>query len=143
MTNYGKLIPTGGGEDIPLRKDRVLVGRREDCDIVLRFNNVSGHHCRLILDSGYWFVHDLDSRNGTKVNGYRVTHRKRLDPSTILSIAKHQYEIRYDPEECGAAGPPPADDSDLDSVLRTSLLERSGLQRREGTSGKNKSRDDL
>lgn len=138
MTNYGRLIPTGGGEEIPLRKDRVTIGRRENCDVVLRFANVSGEHCRLVLDSGYWFVNDLDSRNGTKVNGYRVAQRKRLDPGNILAVAKHQFEIRYDPEECGAAGPPPADDDHFEAVFRSSLLERSGLQRRDGEAGKNK-----
>ena len=123
-------MPTGGGDSIPLRKNLVIVGRRENCDVVLRFPNVSSQHCQLILDSGYWFVKDMDSRNGIKVNGYRVTSRKRLDPGVILSIAKHQYEVRYDPEELGAVGAPPADDDSIESVLRSSLLERSGLQRR-------------
>ena len=67
MANYGFLVPTGGGEDIPLKKDRILIGRRDNCDIVLRFANVSGQHCRLTLEQGYWFIKDLDSRNGTKV----------------------------------------------------------------------------
>lgn len=141
MASFGRLIPTGGGEEIPLRKDRILIGRRENCDIVLRFPNVSGQHCRMSVESGYWFVKDLDSRNGTKVNGYRVTHRKRLDPGALLSVAKHQYEIRYDPEELGAAGPPPADDDHIESVLGHSLLERSGLSRRDGEGHANKPKD--
>jgi pSer/pThr/pTyr-binding forkhead associated (FHA) protein len=139
--NFGRLIPTGGGEEIPLRKDRITIGRRENCDIVLRFPNVSGQHCRLTLEQGYWFVKDLDSRNGTKVNGYRVTHRKRLDPGVLISVAKHQFEIRYDPEEQGAVGPPPADDDHIESVLRSSLLDRAGLERRDGDGLKNRSKD--
>ncbi len=105
MADYGILVPTGGGDDIPLKKDRILVGRRENCDIVLRFPNVSSQHCRLTLEQGYWFVKDLDSRNGTKVNGVRVT-RKRVDPNSQITIAKHQYTIQYDPELLGAMGPP-------------------------------------
>lgn len=38
---YGELIPLGGGDTIPLKKNQLLVGRRESCDIVLRFANVS------------------------------------------------------------------------------------------------------
>ncbi len=129
MADYGFLAPTGGGEDIPLKKDRILIGRRDNCDIVLRFSNVSGQHCRMTLEQGYWFIKDLESRNGTKVNGYRVT-RKRLDPGVIISIAKHQYEIRYNPEDLGAMGPPPADDDQIDMSLRSSLMERAGLERR-------------
>jgi adenylate cyclase len=82
----------------------------------------------LTLEQGYWFVNDLDSRNGTKVNGYRVT-RKRLDPGVIISIAKHQYEIRYNPEELGASGPPPGDDDQIEIALRSSLMQRAGLDK--------------
>ncbi len=130
MSDYGILIPTGGGEDLPLKRDRILIGRRESCDIVLRFPNVSGEHCKLTLEGGYWFVKDLDSRNGTKVNGYRVAGRKRLDPGVILSVAKHQFEVKYDPESLGASGPPPAEDDHVEGLLRSSLMERAGLKRR-------------
>ena len=128
MANLGFLVPTGGGEDIPLKKSRILVGRRETCDIVLRFPNVSGQHCRLSLEQGYWFIKDLDSRNGTKVNGYRVT-RKRCDPGMVISIAKHKFEIRYNPEELGAMGPPPGDDDQIEIAIRTSLTQRAGIDR--------------
>jgi predicted component of type VI protein secretion system len=129
MSDYGLLIPRGGGEDIVLTKERILVGRHEKCDIVLRFPNVSSQHCRLALEQGYWFVKDLDSRNGTKVNGFRVT-RKRVDPGAVISIAKHEYRIKYDPEKLGAMGPPPADDDVIENILRATLMERAGLQRR-------------
>ncbi len=132
MANYGFLIPTGGGEDLPLKKERILIGRRDNCDIVLRFPNVSGQHCRLHLEQGYWFVEDLNSVNGIKVNGYRVS-KKRLDPGVILTIAKHQFEIRYNPEDNGAMGPPPGDDDHTNFELRASLMELSGLDRRKRT----------
>ncbi|MEL7337474.1 MAG: FHA domain-containing protein [Planctomycetota bacterium] len=125
----GKLVPTGGGDPVPLFKDRLLVGRRENCDLVLSFANISGQHCRLSLDSGYWFVRDLQSRNGTKVNG-RTIVRKRLDPGDTLSIAKHSYTIEYDPQELGAFGPPPPDDDHVEELLRSSLMDRAGLTRR-------------
>lgn len=124
---YGQLIPLGGGDPIPLLKKRVLVGRRESCDIVLRFSNVSAQHCELFVVSGYWYVRDLNSTNGVKVNGGRVRER-RLDPGCILSIAKHQYEVRYSPVELGAVGPPPPEVLETD-IFSRSLLERAGLTR--------------
>ena len=130
MADYGLLLPTGGGEDIPLKKDRILIGRRDNCDIVLRFSNVSGQHCRMTLELGYWFIKDLDSRNGTKVNGLTI-RRKRLDPGSIITIAKHGYEIQYNPELLGAKGLPPADDDQIDLGLRKTLMERAGLDRRD------------
>lgn len=128
--NFGELVPTGGGDNIVLKKDKLIIGRRETCDIVLRFGNVSGQHARMTLEQGYWFLKDLGSRNGTKVNGYRIS-RKRLDPGAKISFAKHIYVMEYDPEALGAFGPPPPDDDQLDEVLRKGLMDRAGLQRRD------------
>lgn len=122
---YGELIPVGGGDPIPLRKPTLLVGRRESCDVVLRFSNVSAHHCELSINGGFWYVRDLQSRNGVKVNGVPV-QEKRLDPGDELSVATHKYEIRYLPVEIGAVGPPPIE-SDPEA-FRKPLLERAGLE---------------
>ena len=125
---YGELVPLGGGDPIPLLKKSLLVGRRESCDIVLRFSNVSAHHCQLTVNGGYWYMRDLQSRNGVKINGVR-TIDKRLDPGDILSIAKHKYELRYSPIDLGAVGPPPMEMAE-ESIFGKSLLERAGLEPR-------------
>jgi adenylate cyclase len=123
---FGKLIPQGGGDPIPLMKKKLLIGRRESCDIVLRFSNVSAHHCQLLVEHGYWFAKDLNSRNGTRVNGSRI-ERKRLDPGCVLRIAKHIYEVSYSPSNLGAQGPPPPDEEVYSQILNRSLLDRAGL----------------
>ena len=128
---YGELVPVGGGDTIPLLRTTLTVGRRESCDIVLRFGNVSGQHCQLSLENGYWFAQDLNSQNGTKVNGHRIV-RKRLDPDDTLAIARHKFTVQYSPVALGASGPPPSDDEALGTVLNKSLLEKAGLQRRPG-----------
>lgn len=125
---FGELIPVGGGDPIPLLKKSLLVGRRETCDIVLRFANVSSNHCQLYVNKGYWFVIDQNSRNGTKVNNQRVqTGEKRIDPGDKIAIAKHVYELKYDPAELGAVGPPPAEENVMEDILSKSLLERAGI----------------
>lgn len=125
---YGELIPMGGGDPIPLLKKSLLVGRRESCDIVLRFSNVSAHHCQLTVNGGFWQVRDLNSRNGVKVNGVRVVE-KRIDPGDTLWIAKHGYVVKYSPVDLGAVGPPPPDGTQSD-VFGQSLLDRAGLKSR-------------
>ena len=55
----GRLIPTGGGDEIPLLKPKLLVGRRDSCDICLQFSNISSRHCELEFINGYWQVTDL------------------------------------------------------------------------------------
>lgn len=127
---FGQLTPVGGGDPIPLIKDRITVGRRSECDIQLKFNNVSSQHCRLTLEHGYWFIRDLNSRNGIKVDRAPVI-RKRLDPDCRLSIARHDYIVEYDPEQLGAYGPPPADDDYMDELMKSSLMDRAGLTRRD------------
>ena len=126
---YGQLTPVGGGDPIPLLKRRLMIGRRGEADIQLKFNNVSTQHCRLTLEQGYWFVRDLNSRNGIKVDSRTVT-RKRVDPNSKLSIARHEYVIEYDPQALGACGPPPADDDYMDELMRSSLMDRAGLTKR-------------
>jgi predicted component of type VI protein secretion system len=125
---FGELHPLGGGDPIPLLKRELMIGRRESCDIVLRFANVSAHHCQLFVNDGYWYVKDLGSKNGFKVNDVRC-QEKRLDPGDKLSIAKHQYEIQYSPAELGAVGPPPMEAAPAASIFSKSLLERAGLAR--------------
>jgi predicted component of type VI protein secretion system len=123
---YGELIPLGGGDPIPLIKKQLLVGRRESCDIVLRFANVSAHHCQIFVNGGYWYVRDMQSRNGVKVNGIKV-QEKRIDPGDTLSVAKHNYDLDYSPADLGAVGPPPADDLPAE-IMTESLLSRAGLR---------------
>ena len=123
---YGELIPLGGGDPIPLLKKQLLVGRRESCDIVLRFANVSAHHCQLYVNAGYWYIRDMQSRNGVKVNGVRV-QEKRIDPGDAVHVAKHKYELEYSPADLGAVGPPPADDLPAE-IMTESLLSRAGLK---------------
>ena len=123
---YGELIPQGGGDPIPLLKKQLLVGRRESCDIVLRFANVSAHHCQFYVNGGYWYVRDMQSRNGVKVNGIRV-QEKRIGPGDKVSVAKHNYELEYSPADLGAVGPPPPEDLPAE-IMTESLLSRAGLK---------------
>jgi len=122
----GVLDPVGGGDPIPLLKDRLVIGRRESCDICLRFANISTRHCELILEQGYWKIRDLQSKNGIKVNGERVLE-KRVFPGDELTIAKHRYRLEYTPINARSAD---AEIDELhDDIMRFSLLERAGLTR--------------
>ncbi|MEO1495670.1 MAG: FHA domain-containing protein [Planctomycetota bacterium] len=131
---YGELVPIGGGDPIPLLKQKLLIGRREKCDIVLRFANVSAHHCELWFDGGYLYARDLQSSNGIKINGAR-TPEGRVDPGDTLTVAKHAYRVDYSPADLGAVGPPPTPDRTRE-VMGESLLARAGLEGMGGGGGK-------
>lgn len=118
---YGELIPTGGGDPIPLLKQRLLIGRRLTCDISLQYPNISSQHCEMELQNGYWRIQDLGSSNGIKINGERC-ESKFLFPGDEVSIAKHKFEISYEPD---ADALPPEEDP-----FATSLMEKAGLVRK-------------
>jgi hypothetical protein len=69
---------------------RVVVGRRLDCDLVLdpRHALASGRHLALEYDGASLVVEDLDSTNGTMVNGARLTGRMALAPEDRVVIGK-------------------------------------------------------
>lgn len=62
---------------LPLTGDRLVGGRSPDIEIVFESDTVSRNHMELVKDeAGDWWVRDLRSRNGTLVNGARITaHR--------------------------------------------------------------------
>lgn len=134
----GVLVPVGGGDDIFLRKQELILGRSEACDIVLRYSNISGRHCRLVLSQGYWYVVDLSSTNGVRVDSVRVYDR-RVDPGARISFAGHEYRIQYDPLANGALGVVPPDMLEND-ILSKSLLERAGLTKHKSDFRKEDSR---
>jgi len=98
--------------------------------MLLNFGNVSSYHCLFEIESGYWFVRDLKSRNGIKIDGKKVLPgvRKRVDPGSKIAIAKHFFEVVYDPTANGAYGTPPQEEV-VDDFLSKSLLERAGLKK--------------
>jgi pSer/pThr/pTyr-binding forkhead associated (FHA) protein len=119
----GELVPTGGGDSIPLAHDTLVLGRRDSCDIRLPFPNISGMHCELSFKDGYWSIKDLNSTNGIKVNGLRVLS-KLLHPGDELSIGKRKYTIHYEMP----AGRRAMEEVEED-IMSQSLLERAGLER--------------
>jgi len=125
---FGYLTPVGGGDPFPLTKTEMIIGRHKSCDVVLNFSNVSGKHCKLVLSEGYWYILDLHSTNGVKVNGNKTTDR-RVDPSALLTISKHNFKIQYDPMQNGATGLPPNNMLHGDNILAQSLMQRAGLEK--------------
>jgi pSer/pThr/pTyr-binding forkhead associated (FHA) protein len=59
-----------------LKAERSTVGRLEDNSFQIPAPSVSGHHCELVLQGSDVVVKDLDSTNGTFINGEQVTEAK-------------------------------------------------------------------
>jgi hypothetical protein len=77
--------PTLLGLDWTGAQDDLLMGRHHACDVVLSHLSVSRRHARLTFRDGHWVVRDLESTNGTQVNGEPVV-RCRLLPGDVLTL---------------------------------------------------------
>lgn len=69
--------------------DELVIGRNPVCDIVLSGPAVSRRHARLSFRDGSWILQDLDSTNGTVVNGALVG-RCKLEPGDRVIIGDEQ-----------------------------------------------------
>lgn len=98
------LVPTEGGNPIPLDKPIVLIGRHQECDVsLLMSSKVSRRHCCIVQAGDRFLVRDLGSMNGVRVNGHRVveTELRSGDEVTVADVA---FEFRRDDSPAGAKG---------------------------------------
>jgi pSer/pThr/pTyr-binding forkhead associated (FHA) protein len=58
-----------------LKKPDTLIGRKDDCDVILPDGSVSSHHCRIIHDEHCIRVIDPGSTNGTSINGQLISNQ--------------------------------------------------------------------
>lgn len=73
-------------------RDELLIGRHPSCDIVVPADTVSRRHARLVFRDGSWVVQDLNSTNGTRLNGHPVG-RCRLRPGDQLALADQLLQV--------------------------------------------------
>ena len=71
-----------------LSRDEMTLGRDEVCDIVIPVRQISRQHLSFRLRGGVCLVEDLNSKNGTWVNGYRLLGARALDDGDEIRVAK-------------------------------------------------------
>lgn len=68
------------------QRTSVLIGRGADCDVVVNDAKASRHHCRLTRENDGFRLEDLQSRNGTYVEGLRVDAPVMLKPHQAFKV---------------------------------------------------------
>jgi pSer/pThr/pTyr-binding forkhead associated (FHA) protein len=91
------------GKAHELTVDKTTIGRVEDNTFPIPEASVSGHHCEVLRRGAEIIVHDLNSTNGTFLNGRQVTGEAVIKPGQILRLG--QVELRL--EDAGAEKAPP------------------------------------
>ena len=101
-------VPTGGGRatrlvitsgpkqglEIDLPGEQLTIGRSSESGLVIRDDYTSTHHARLMLWNDEWVVQDLDSTNGTFLQGKRVTVPTKIPFNTPVTIGTTSFELR-------------------------------------------------
>ncbi|WP_125100109.1 FHA domain-containing protein FhaB/FipA [Leucobacter chromiireducens] len=93
----GTLAITSGvatGTTIQLDEDTVTIGRSGDSTLVIVDEYTSTYHARLVRSGEQWILTDLDSTNGTKLGGVRVTKPVPVPPYTPVTIGTTTFELR-------------------------------------------------
>lgn len=78
----------------PMTKARVRIGRKKPADLVLEDGSVSGHHADIVKITYDYFVEDVGSRNGTRVNGELITERTPIQNTDLLTIGPYTFMFR-------------------------------------------------
>jgi predicted component of type VI protein secretion system len=132
-----KLVIASGksaGKAIAVKRDKLLIGRAEECDIRPLSDEVSRRHCAVRIEPGIVWVEDLGSRNGTFVNGQRIAEKTRVYDDDLIKVGGLELRVAGGTaQEATAATAPkaaePASWNDEDEVSRWLLAdsEPSGI----------------
>jgi pSer/pThr/pTyr-binding forkhead associated (FHA) protein len=82
------------GLELPLGKEPLTIGRSSESGLVIRDDYTSTHHARLMLWDDQWVVQDLDSTNGTFLDGDRVSIPTPVPLNTPVRIGTTSFELR-------------------------------------------------
>jgi hypothetical protein len=92
-----KLVVTAGekvGTEIALAGRQLTIGRAGDSDLVVDDEYTSTHHAKLVFINGEWLVQDLDSTNGTLLDGKKVTTTSVVPMNTQVRVGQTSFELR-------------------------------------------------
>jgi len=92
-----RLVITGGakeGLELPLPSEQLTIGRASESGLVIRDDYTSTHHARLLLWEDGWVIQDLDSTNGTFLDGTRVIVPTQVPLNTPVKIGTTSFELR-------------------------------------------------
>lgn len=100
---YQMVMKTGPapGKIFPLEKTEIAIGREAGSDVYINDVEVSRRHARLASQFGDYLLEDLESTNGSFVNGQRITGQRILKPGDTVFLGENvslaYEEVPFDP----------------------------------------------
>lgn len=105
------------GKRHPLTKSRTVIGRGSDADITIADAGTSRRHVEILWDGERAMVRDMNSTNGTKLNGATVAEAA-LTPDSVVTIGRTDIVFRVVPQAAPPRPPlPPLPEDDATRVF--------------------------
>lgn len=82
------------GTTLELGSAPIMMGRAQECTLVLDDDYASGKHARLFPQGSRWFLEDLGSTNGTWLSEEQLTRASTVEPGDPIRIGKTVLELR-------------------------------------------------
>jgi len=101
------------GEQYRIDGDEAILGRHPECHVVLDVAAVSRQHARIVRENNQFLLEDLGSRNGTYLNGERITGRQPLGQNDRIVICDRSFDFLHQSPSEMLAGPMPSDDPSM------------------------------
>ena len=91
-------------KELKIDQNEIIIGRDTTCDIQIDNIAVSREHATIMKGPNYYFIEDMHSKNGTFVNGQKVS-KKLLNTGDEITIGKYFLTVHFedDPAEGKAA----------------------------------------
>ena len=108
-----KLVFVNGeleGKEFDLSPPGLSIGRETDNDIALTTAASSRYHLKVEWENGKWYLKDLGSTNGTKLNGEKISGPRLLNPGDEIGIGPiliSYIERKHPQQPSGEPQPPP------------------------------------
>jgi ABC-type multidrug transport system ATPase subunit/pSer/pThr/pTyr-binding forkhead associated (FHA) protein len=97
LTKFSTGATTAIGEasfqKVPLRGDSMIIGRDPACEQPLDFPMISWRHARITRGADGMYVEDLGSRNGTFVDGRRISGQTRVQPGQQIGLGSFRFQL--------------------------------------------------
>src|SRR5208282_1775366 len=123
---------------------KTTIGRVDDNTFPIPDGSVSSHHCEVLLRGTDVVIHDLNSTNGTFVNGHQVTGEAVLKPGQILRLG--QVEIRLEDTSAQKDAPKKMPDQtkvipqgvklNKEPATKTATFDKSAFAKKSNTANK-------
>src|SRR5262252_7158390 len=84
---------------VPVVRDVITIGRHDECLVRLSEKNVSRKHGRLLRESGRFYIEDLNSFTGIRVNGEKIAGKHLVREGDLIQISEYDLSLQAGPGE--------------------------------------------